>query len=74
MFECDKTLFRVFLEASDWPVGRDFARRTMGLALYRQAVGLSEHHTMDVFRPIADFLPLQEIATLDELATELFEV
>lgn len=27
MFRCDKALFRVFLEASKWPVGRDFRAR-----------------------------------------------
>jgi hygromycin-B 7''-O-kinase len=74
MFACDKDLFRVFLRASDWPVGSDFARRTMGLALLRQAVGLSQHHTMDVFEPIGALLPLRDIGTLDELATELFDV
>jgi len=29
---------------------------------------------MDVFEPIAALLPLQDIGTLDELATELFAV
>lgn len=74
MFGCDKTLLRVFLEASDWPVGKDFPRQALGLALHRQAFGLAQHHTMDVFEPIAALLPLQDIATLDELATELFAV
>jgi hypothetical protein len=74
MFDCDKALFRVFLEASDWPVGEGLPRQALGLALHRQAVGLAEHHTCDVFEPIAALLPLQDIATLDELATELFAV
>jgi hypothetical protein len=74
MFNCDKSLLRVFLEASDWPVTRDFPRQAMGHALYRQAVGLAQHTTMDVFEPIAALLPLQDIATLDDLATELFDV
>ena len=43
-------------------------------ALHRQAIGLAQHHTMDVFEPIAVSLPLQDIGTLDELATELFAV
>ena len=72
MFGCDKALFRTFLEASDWPVGKGFARQALGLALYRQAIGLAQHHTMDVLEPIATLLPLQDIATLDELATALF--
>ncbi len=74
MFRCDKALLRVFLAASDWPVGKDFPRQALGLALHRQAVGLAQHHTMDVFEPIAALLPLQDIGTLDDLATELFAV
>jgi len=74
MFGCDKALLRVFLDASDWPVGEDFPHRALGLALCRQAVGLAQHHTMDVFEPIAALLPLHEIGTLDELATDLFAV
>jgi hygromycin-B 7''-O-kinase len=72
MFECDKALLRVFLDASGWPVGNDFPHRALGLGLYRQAVGLTLHHTMDVFEPIAARFPLNDIGTLDELATELF--
>ena len=74
MFGCDKALLRVFLEASDWPVGKDFPRQALGLALHRQAVGLAQHHTMDVFEPIAALFPLQDIGTLDELAILLFAV
>lgn len=58
----DKALLRVFLEACDWPVDRDFPH---------MAVGLAQHHTMDVFEPLAALLPLRDIATLDDLATEL---
>jgi hypothetical protein len=72
LFDCDKALFRVFLDACNWPVGEDFPSQTLGHGLVRQAVGLAQHHTMDVFEPIAALLPLAEIATLDELATELF--
>jgi hygromycin-B 7''-O-kinase len=74
MFDCDKALLRVFLEASDWPIGKDFPRQALSLALHRQAVGLAQHHTIDVFEPIAALLPLQDIGTLDDLATELFAV
>ena len=72
LFRCEKALFRVFLDASEWPIGEDFPRQAMGWALYRQAVGLTQHHTIDVFMPIAARYPLQEIATLDDLATTLF--
>lgn len=74
MFDCDKSLLRAYLEASDWPISQDFPRQALGLALHRQAVGLAQHPTMDVFEPIAARYPLQDIATLDELATELFAV
>jgi len=74
MFGCDKALLRVFLETSEWPVDSGFPRQALGLALYRQAVGLAQHHTMDVFEPIAALLPLENIGTLDDLATELFSV
>ena len=72
LFHCDKALLRVFLEAADWPMRDDFAYRAMSLALIRQAVGLTQHHTIDVFMPVAERFPLQEIGTLDELADELF--
>lgn len=71
-FACDKALFAAFLDASDWPMAEDFAQKALGLALHRQAIGLAQHHTMDVFEPIAARFPVQDIATLDELATELF--
>ncbi len=44
MFRCDKVRFRVFPEACDWPVGKDYPR---------QPVGLAQHHTIDPFEPIA---------------------
>lgn len=72
MFDCEKSLLRVFLEASEWPIGRDFPRQALGLALHRQAVGLAQHHTMDVFEPVAARIPLADIGTLDDLATQLF--
>jgi hygromycin-B 7''-O-kinase len=74
VFDCDRDLLRVFLAASDWPVRGSFARQALGLALHRQAIGRSEHLTMDVFEPVAQALPLAEIATLDELALALFGI
>ena len=71
-FGCDKALLRVFLDACNWPVGKDFPRQALGHALHRQAVGLAQHQGMDVFEPIAAMLPLRDIGTLDDLATELF--
>jgi hypothetical protein len=72
MFGCNKALLRSFLDGSNWPVSNDFPQRALGFALHRQAIGLLQHLTIDVFEPIAALYPLQEIATLDELATELF--
>jgi hypothetical protein len=69
---CDKALFQVFLEASGWPVGHDFPYRALAFALHRQAVGLAQHNTIDVFMPIAAKYPLHDIPTLDDLATLLF--
>ena len=74
LFGCDKALFRAFLEAGDWPMGADFPRLALGHALHRQTVGFAQHHTMDVFEPIAARLPLDRFATLDDLAAELFTV
>lgn len=71
MFDCDKSLLRAFLEAADWPVGKDFARKAMGHALRRQATMFS---VGDVFMPIAEKFPLNDIATLEDLASELFEI
>ena len=59
---------------SGWPVSKNFPRQTLGLALHRQAIGLTQHHSMDVFEPIAAQLPLDDIATLHDLAIELFAV
>ncbi|MGG4495389.1 phosphotransferase family protein [Brevibacillus reuszeri] len=74
LFNCDKSLLRAFLAASDWPMTKDFAKKAMGMALYRQAHGLMQHYAMDVFYTLPTLLPLQDIATLDELANELFAV
>lgn len=39
-----------------------------------QAVGLAQHRTMDVFHKLPRLLPLEDIATLDELAAVVFGV
>ena len=74
MFACDAALLRVFLDGYGWPPAPGFPRKALAQALRRQAVGLAQHHTMDVFQPIAAKLPLQQIATLDDLALSLFTV
>ena len=70
---CDKELFATFLDAYDWPTSEDFPHRALGMALHRQAHGLVQHLTMDVFEPIAARFPLDEIPTLDDLAKDLFQ-
>lgn len=74
LFDGDKTLLRTFLDHSNWPVERDFARRALTEAFRRQAVGLAQRRTMDVFHKLPRLLPLEDIATLDELATVVFSV
>jgi hygromycin-B 7''-O-kinase len=73
-FACEKALLRSFLDACDWPVDRDFPRKALGFAFYRQGMMLVQHESGDVFEPIAARFPLPEIATLDELASELFAI
>ncbi|MFI6516258.1 phosphotransferase family protein [Spirillospora sp. NPDC050679] len=74
LFDCDREAFGTFLEASAWPIGADFPRLALGHALHRQAIGYAQHHSMDVFAPIAEAFPLEDVATLDELAGTLFAV
>jgi aminoglycoside phosphotransferase len=74
LFDCDKSLLRAFLDGCGWRVDAEFAHRALGHALRRQAIGLAQHHSMDVFEPIAARLPLAEIRTLEDLASALFAV
>jgi hygromycin-B 7''-O-kinase len=73
-FACDRRLLRAFLDAYGWSIDDGFPHKALGHALYRQAIGLTQHPTIDVFEPIAERFPLEDIATLDELAIELFAV
>ena len=72
LFDGDKSLLRSFLDHSNWPVGRGFARRALAQAFRRQAIGLAQHRTMDVFYKLPKLLPLEEIHSLEELAEALF--
>lgn len=74
MFGCDKGLLRAFLEGAGWTPPEDFARRALAAGLRRQAIGLGQHHSMDVFEPVAQRIPLSEIESLEALAALLFEV
>ena len=73
-FDWDKKLLKTVLDTSNWPVKKNFSKQALGLALYRQAVGLTQHSSFDVFYKLPDLLPLEDIATLDELADILFGV
>jgi len=74
LFDCDKNLLRDFLNASDWPVTHNFARLAMRQALVRQVIGLTQHLTMDVFYKVPGVIALESVATLDDLADELFRI
>ena len=70
----DKSLLKIMLDHSNWPVKKNFATQALGLALYRQAVGLTQHNSFDVFYKLPDLMPLDSISSLDELAEVLFGV
>ena len=74
LFDGDKALLRAFLEASGWQVGSDFAQKALALALHRQAQGLMQHPTMDVFHKLPRLLSPKGALTLHELASRLFAV
>lgn len=74
LFDCDKQLLARFLEASEWTVTADFAHKALVYAIYRQAHGLVQHHTMDVFFKLPKLFDLEKIATIEELADILFKI
>lgn len=67
-------MLKIVLNASNWPVTDNFPRQALGLALYRQAVGLTQHTTFDVFYKLLNLINLGNIDTLDELADVLFGI
>ena len=73
-FESNKDWLREFLEASEWPAEDDFAFRSLGLALCRQASGIAQHHTFDVFHALPSMKRADGIRTLEDLALALFAV
>ncbi|MBX2802921.1 MAG: phosphotransferase [Myxococcales bacterium] len=72
-FDADHTLLRDCLEAMEWEVDDDFPRRVLGRAFERQAVGLVQHRSFDLFHQVAEQVSLHEIHTLEALAMALFE-
>jgi hygromycin-B 7''-O-kinase len=73
LFRGDRRLLRAFLDAADWPSDKHFARHALLFCLRRRAIALTRRPATDLFAPIAEVLPLSDIATLDELATALFD-
>lgn len=73
-FDWDKRLLKTVLQASKWPIKTNFSKQALGLSLYRQAVGLTQHSTFDVFYKLPHLIPLENISTLDDLADTLFGV
>jgi Ser/Thr protein kinase RdoA (MazF antagonist) len=69
---CDATLFRAFLDGYGWRVEDGFPDRALAWALRRQAVGMTQHRTIDVFMDPADVFPMEEMATLEEVAEAMF--
>lgn len=72
-FDWDKRLLKVMLDAYNWPWNKDFPRRALSMSIYRQAVGLTQHSSFDVFHKLPEIIPLEDIVTLDELSAALFE-
>jgi aminoglycoside phosphotransferase (APT) family kinase protein len=72
VFEGDKRLLRAFLDAYDWPIGADFARRCLAMALRRHAQILGQHGGGDVFYRVPELIAGKCIANLDDLAETLF--
>lgn len=74
LFECDKNLLEAFLTECCWPVVSDFSKQALCQALYRQAFGMEQHHTMDVFHKIPNLISGKNLRSLDELADFLFAI
>lgn len=72
LFDGDRALLAAFLEAAAWPVGPDFARRSLAMALYRQIHGCAQHDRMDVFHKLPRILGDRPVTDLDDLARALF--
>lgn len=73
-FDMDKNLLKEFIKASNWPVSKNFAKQALGMALYRQAMGLRQHNSFDVFHKLPHLFSLNKIKTLEELSEELFSL
>lgn len=73
-FNWDKGLLKSMLDAYGWNINHNFAQKSLCLSLYRQAVGLTQHTTFDVFYKLPYIYNLDAIKDLDELSETLFGV
>ncbi len=73
-FPGDRELLHTLLQAAEWPITPHFATQSLGLSLYRQAVGLTQHRTFNIFYQLEHLFPFQAIRTLDEFAEHLFQL
>ncbi len=73
LFPGDKVLLKTLIDAANWPITNNFAKQTLGMALYRQAVGLTQHNSFDIFWQLPEELELEKIQSLDEYARVLFD-
>lgn len=74
VFEGDKRLLRAFLDAYEWPIDAEFARRSMAMALRRHAQILGQHGGGDVFYRLPELIAGKRVDNLDVLAHELFGI
>lgn len=74
-FPGDKALLGALLNAAEWPITEHFAHQALGMALYRQAMGLTQHSSFDTFHKLPGAIKgLDQVKSLDELSSILFEL
>ncbi len=72
LFPMNRELMKVFLKASQWPMSDSFADKCLQMALYRQAVGLTQHHSFDIFFQLPNLYDFTKVQTLEEYAKIVF--
>lgn len=73
LFGADPSLLAAFLEAAEWPRGRDFSQRALAMCVWRQAQGLVQHPgSMDVFHRLPGLVSPDDMADCDRLSARLF--
>lgn len=73
-FDWNKNLLEKMLLASQWELDSNFPEQALGLCLYRQAMGLTQHTTFDVFYKLPNIYKIDAIKTLEELSITLFRI